>query len=85
MAFFDFLSGSAKKRDQTKSGPGNAGGGNERARAERLKQIADAKKANSDVSSKLDADAKAKAAAEKSADKKKKAAAFWSNVLGKDK
>jgi hypothetical protein len=81
MALFDFLTGGAKKRDQTKSGPGNAGGGNEVERKKRLAEIAAAKAKNSEVSGKLDADAAAKKKADEVAAKKKKAGDFWNKVL----
>jgi len=84
MALFDFLYGGPKKRNQSVSGPGNAGGGNEVERKKRLDAIADAKAKNSAVSGKLDADAEAKAKSDEDAARKKKSKAFWGKVLGKN-
>lgn len=83
MALFDFLTGGSAKRNQTKSGPGNAGGGNEEARKRRLAEIEVAKAKNKSASDAAQgaSDAAAKEAAE--AAKKKNAKKFWGKVLGK--
>lgn len=81
MGLFDFLGYGDSGKKKPAAGPHVTRDRQELERRDRIAATDAAKAKNREVSSKLDADAKAKADAMAADNKKKKAKAFWKDVL----